>query len=493
MRYPSFDTVIFRIHDIKSFGEDWINFVKQKKVSVGGMRFFDLHNRYEETKETEIIKLELTSASYSIKYSINLQENYIHFDFSIPKYIYRHNLNSYPLDSKDLHGDLKNFILGFIMHEFKMEVQLKNIQIKRIDLCYNYEFESVKNKNLYKEILPTIFRSAFRENKILTYPNNDTVMYKTRDYSFKIYDKGVEFMKHDFKKLKGKIDAKELKKLVEKSAKTLRCELTFRERKISYDYFSNIKKSEQVSPPFKRKFLILQRYFLDSQSLLGSLTLRFNNYLNDKITYEQLIAYCEKIEVTDKYKKLCNKKVSFVVPMAKKIKHNSYDDIFRTEYFDTDFNSLLRVDVRARLDKYSKLTAPKKLSLDLEPLIKKFNYNYGNTEILFDIPTMDILSDKFTGIIDTIFNFKKSKVSPLEVLNYNRVKLFPRFGSLGGLKKYLAFKLNFSDGQIVKKNFLTDRSVRRYKATIIEINEFLDLDKENVYSLNSFDLPELMK
>src|SRR5688572_14594533 len=98
----------------------------------------------------DTIRFKLLNLSDYSDLAFNLVLNFVLFEFSIPKYIYGHNLLQYPLSDGNEHDDLKTFIERFFLHEFKAPVKFSDIEIQRLDICFNYEFQTIENKEQYK-------------------------------------------------------------------------------------------------------------------------------------------------------------------------------------------------------------------------------------------------------------------------------------------------------------------------------------------------------
>jgi len=161
-------------------------------------------------------KMKIPSSHYTLNLRPNFERDFIEFNFSIPKFIYSTNVfqfidrsNHSPEYSFD---KLLHFLHEFFSKYFTVIPEKKDIEINRIDLCYNQIFNTKENALRYLEEQKNInivnARSdsnkftAFVENDELTgKQTNSSIMYVTKNYSFKIYHKGTEFAKNDLKQL----------------------------------------------------------------------------------------------------------------------------------------------------------------------------------------------------------------------------------------------------------------------------------------------------
>lgn len=166
----------------------------------------------------------VTSSENAVTFFINENGNYIDFEFSIPKYLFGHNLaqfvpqanasnyrNNLTLWSqqKSLLYDRLMWFIDMFLNDLGTYFQLADlpnkdyIEIRRIDLCYNQYFDS-------KEEALEVFNQQTKINKkrrrknanvALQYDTTLTYLSSTGSY-FKIYHKGMEYTKAGSKDLK---------------------------------------------------------------------------------------------------------------------------------------------------------------------------------------------------------------------------------------------------------------------------------------------------
>lgn len=489
----TFDTIRFKLLNLKNTGvAEYL--VKGDRVTLGGMHFKQVQGFLLETKVEEFAKGKLTSASYDVNYELNLTQDCAAFEFSIPKYLYGHNLDHFPLNKGDEHLELTDFIVSFFEYEFSIKIEKTNVVILRLDLCHNYEFQSVENKEALKSVLPLVFNSVFGEGKTLRYSNNNTIMYYTQDYSFKIYDKGEEFLQHDFKKLEKSIGLPQAFEHLNRANRILRAELTFRKRKISYDYFANIELCQNVSPDFKTRFRRLQKIYNRANLLIDSIAKYCNQYFDDVFNYDSLVNVLKQVDQRakkdgDDYFRTSATTYAIV---AQKAKGEMNGDAFK-KWTGVTVKEVLMPHILKSMKLYNSIVAPKEIRLELTRLDKAFIRASQPNLIEFNPTTLQILLDKFKTVFNQVMDFSASTLSPLQVLQYAGTTLKPYKTKLPGFRKYLIFRQTLSDKTIVQKGLISSATIRRYKALMREIDEVLKQHyPDKNYTLNSFDVPEKM-
>lgn len=189
----------------------------------------------------------LRSSNYDINYCINFQQDWMELNFSIPKYLYVTNVfqfvphyfdddyknvfdSSFDVMKSITFKRFKKFIKWFFEKEFGGLVNLYNVHLMRMDLCFNKIFDSKEDALRYLFDLKRIKKKYLRDNteKINNYHSG--IYYPTRDYTFKVYHKGSEFRNNDAKEIKKLVSKYEMQKLQEYSDRVLRYELEFRTR-----------------------------------------------------------------------------------------------------------------------------------------------------------------------------------------------------------------------------------------------------------------------
>lgn len=307
------DTIVIRVHNIdnypltvhKSFKQDEKAVIKAFTNTDTLAKNSDVFiNYYADTGNFIPLisrgKCSYTPSShYKVSYFLNTLENYIEYNFSIPKYIFGTNIfqffGYFDQTNTKIFEDLKTFIINFLGKIFVEPVSNSDIEFNRIDICYNQFFNSksdaINYLNWQKEKQQEINRSS--KNRGRDY--GTTLMTSNARYSFKIYHKGTEFAKHDIKELsKNNPHLYDLGFLQSEADKILRYEMTCRKSYLNYvfgQWFSAKSKHDENNPNYDPPYIV-----------------RFANDVLDKGGYHKLI---DKFLTTQKYFLLTNRRPTF--------------------------------------------------------------------------------------------------------------------------------------------------------------------------------------
>jgi len=227
-------------------------------------------------------KYSLTSQSHDVVFNININAGYIEFNFSIPKYLYGHQLlqfvpqifsnsfrkdsfkyHSFDFQSKKLYQRLIKFIDYFftdLCKKFKVDTlpNYNYIEIFRIDFCYNQYFENKDQALMYLNEQKKIHKKrSHKKSKVLTedittknYETSLTIGRSSGNY-FKIYHKGSEYISPngDYHKHK-KINEHIWDQLAKRST------IDHSEKHIEFckNYFDVKVKKDPKDPTFKQYF-----------------------------------------------------------------------------------------------------------------------------------------------------------------------------------------------------------------------------------------------
>lgn len=267
------DTIIIRINNLsqypkiydKYYNPDKDNFsftkafVDQETGEMSeeerGMKLNMIyHDRDRFLPILHVNKLNLPSSHYTIAIKIDVNQDFLEFNFSIPKKIFGTNvmqfINYYEQDCDTQYYMLIKFLADFQSEYLPEKVLPFDFEINRIDLCYNQFFNSKNDALEYldhqKKLLVKYARSS--KNNYRSY--DTSLMYITARYSFKIYHKGTEFKKNDLGKILKleNIEDMPLQRIIDESENILRYEMTFRKSMLNYlheQYFEVSKKQAE--------------------------------------------------------------------------------------------------------------------------------------------------------------------------------------------------------------------------------------------------------
>lgn len=250
------DTIVLRIHNIDKYKIIYEQFYRPEKKkgqytqalvdsSTGELKQVDYVHQliYHDTDRFLPLMHRSTnyiaSSHYNLSYLVNQQKGFIEFNFSIPKYLWGTNImqlvNIYDQSADLVFTELMAFLQTFFK-DVLFEIPLADdVEINRIDMCYNQFFATKDDALAYLseqgKMLVKFARSS--KNKFRTY--DTSIMYVTRRYSFKIYHKGTEFEKNDYRELvKRNPKNYNLQELKDVADTILRYEMTFRNSFFDY-------------------------------------------------------------------------------------------------------------------------------------------------------------------------------------------------------------------------------------------------------------------
>ena len=278
------DTIVLRFHDIGLGGAhsrlaEWLNRAHTRTgktvtmtaeegephaVSAQIMHRTTLH--YHDTGNVQQVAHfnELKSSHYSIAYKIDIIRQFVEINISIPKYVFGTNILHYNRPATDKkfstahHAELRinlkesykrlfAFLNKFFSTEFgSIAIDAKQVEINRLDICYNQMFDSKEDALDYLNHLRKLKKKNARDSTNYSREWKTSIVYKTQRYSFKVYHKGSEFAKNDAKKLR-EINERGQHKFTfnvpyyqEFADRILRYEMTFRNTQLSYLYMNHL-------------------------------------------------------------------------------------------------------------------------------------------------------------------------------------------------------------------------------------------------------------
>lgn len=205
----------------------------------------------------------IASSHYELSYVVNYTQDFLEFNFSIPKFLHGSNIVMFVdhLGDKNYNFhecveiehnmarsfDLfQKFIIMFFRTEFPgSEVDMRDVEIERIDVCFNQVFRSKQDALKYLEYQKRQKKKYSREEEEGVKEWATSFMYVTKRYSSKIYHKGAEYTKHDRKeheKYNKKVKKQHFRveEYQEFADKILRYEITIRHTMLNYLHKSEL-------------------------------------------------------------------------------------------------------------------------------------------------------------------------------------------------------------------------------------------------------------
>lgn len=252
------DTIVLRIHDCDKYSHitkyieklDTQNYVKKfhhsELVSLdqSSVLYGDTGNILTMSHRSTI---GVASSHYNVVVQNNYRRNYIEINFSIPKYVFSNNvcqfIDQHDQSTKHTFDKLLNLLQRFFVEYFPMPPDWEDVEVNRIDFCFNQFFLSKGDALRYldEQRNLNIHQARSDKNKFSEY-HGTSVQYVTANYSFKIYHKGTEFKKHDYVKLlKNNPKGFDVPQLADTADKILRYELTARKSLLNYIFKQKLK------------------------------------------------------------------------------------------------------------------------------------------------------------------------------------------------------------------------------------------------------------
>lgn len=206
-----------------------------------------------KVEKTEIKTGETTitmqsSEKYKLKSSdiqlniLKLTNYFVEIEFSLPKLLVFSNVFLFSIEEQYRALELlKNLLYEFFNQVAGNKVELFEIDkwlVQRVDLAFNYKFQTEQDLEFFLEYLNVFFKSAFTSKKD-NYYQDEGAYFSSRYYTFKVYSKYKEFLANDYSKLKKLGVSDEVINLILKSAEgVLRFELELRKDAL----FDNLQK-----------------------------------------------------------------------------------------------------------------------------------------------------------------------------------------------------------------------------------------------------------
>lgn len=261
------DTIVLRIHHVKDKYDHLIKYLEQINTKGYVKKFH--HQGLQDKSKTSIMygdtgnvmdlthrsSINIASSHYSISFFINEQRDFIELNFSIPKLVYTTNVmqfvDQHETGEKHTFNKLLNILSEFFNKYFPFRPDWEDIEVNRIDICFNQFFlskgDALRYLNEQKNIAVHYAKSDVNGAKTYGTTEVQTVSYVTANYSFKIYHKGTEFKKNDYPKLiKKNPMGFNLEELRDTADKILRYEMTCRKGHFNYLFKQRLKDDQNT-------------------------------------------------------------------------------------------------------------------------------------------------------------------------------------------------------------------------------------------------------
>jgi hypothetical protein len=275
------DTIILRIHGVKKYRgaikqldrfdqkgfttsearvyKEDINRLNNQGITDMGeqLQIMKMNRTGEFLIKSKVAKQQNASNHYTFAYFVNYMNDFIEFNFSIPKYVYGSNVvmfvdhigdkkynftdcSQLQYNIERAYDRLSQILKHIFRYEFiALEFDKRDIEVHRIDVCFNQLFRTKQDALKYLEYQKRQRKKYSRDEEGVMRDYATSLMYTTKRYSAKIYHKGTEYEKNDLKehlkinKEKGRqyFKTEEYKAFADRM---LRYELTIRNGMINY-------------------------------------------------------------------------------------------------------------------------------------------------------------------------------------------------------------------------------------------------------------------
>jgi hypothetical protein len=409
----------------KYFRKDYIEYLDSGKIST----------------KTTYAKMFIPSSNYFCTYGMNESKDYIEFNFSVPKYLYGQNISQFVFTqyNKDFslsyysriesHKDysyyyFKKFLQTFFNDIAKdIIIDYTEVEIMRIDFCYNLIFPNKQEALHYLEMTKKISKTYERENsnKFRSGVYNKGFSLVNKSYSFKIYHKGSEFEKSDKPKLKKlnellpRKDRFDLDYLQSVADNICRYEVTFRKERISQLYKRKVFRKD--CPIFKNDF---EFYKLVKRKTKDSWLQGYNKKGNPVKKSENAVKFKNKFNANErKYyhylHNFFNRQLNFYLDvntydrsLLKRRGVVNYDEVKRARFDKETFNMLF--------DEFLKLVDEFKVKQ------KESNFTYLQKANAYN-EQLKFFKESFKGLDSSMLSDSEKKQLKKNYIPVNKMKL----------------------------------------------------------------------
>ncbi len=406
-------------------------------------------------------KLFIRSSSYEVNYIIDASNNYVEFNFSIPKYKFGTNVvqfiqhfthkdfmlgrnSSFEFNLRGTRRRLLSFLKNFFERELYQNIEdwERDIEINRFDICFNQIFETKDEAQKYlahqKGIKQHYERIVSKKMEF-----ESTIYLPGKNFTCKIYHKGLEFWSADgdaaqLRRVNRKLKVKkfDIDKIGAFADRILRYEIEFKATGLNYLYKQNIfRKADPVFKILKKSHKYVENVWKKMDSL-DSYQRKFS------VRARSLPSWKKKENEAKLYTQMISQSTKFMLAVGDLSTISSRQDR-ECEYNDRH--------TKVRVNKFA-LFSEELMDLAFETFRKFFNKNQLTEKVSVD-------------------NLQVS------VNNYNeRVAALKRFGEknvqekkLSAVKKYLQLRGLYSEKVLITNCMYSSRQIYRYKKILKEL------------------------
>jgi len=416
--------------------------------------------------KTQVGKQMNASNHYAFTYFINWTRGYIEFNFSIPKYKFGSNVLQFvphyvdkefiwafnsemPHNLKILPKMIRLFIIGFLKKEFPLEeIDLKNVEVNRIDVCFNQMFRTKEDALKFLEYQKRLKKKYAKDEEGVMREYATSLMYVTKKYSAKIYHKGSEYKVNDSKEhekinKEKKHEYFKVEKFQAFADRILRYELTIRNGYLNYLYKHKI---------FRKDCRLFRIDYKNYQRVLNAMQ------KNDRIAKK---VGTLKLEEKEKFLK--------VNPYEKISPNDRKTYKYVSNLIETKTNFMMQITDDAKIYNEKTIASYKtntaKFSTDLILLCLNKLLSFIKEFQIKELPEEELIINK----IDQVNSIGRSPLPKAEML---------RFYAL--LKQHGSFK------EAAKFSGMSRATIFRYKARFKEIG----ISESTIKPIENYSMPQ---
>lgn len=224
---------------------------KQKQIFFKNL---DQNKTVSSMPFTTHVYSSINTDHYSVASRINYVQDFIEFNFSIPKYMYGHNIaqfvppnkniaafnENYLKNAETVYNHIFKFLDVFFVSNFGYCPDFRFISVTRLDLCFNMFFETKKQALSYIQAIAVIRKKYMRSTSNYL-PRTTSLYHITKNVNYNIYHKGSEYEAND-KKVHQKLNIEHKKKIFDTdllqdiSDKIVRFEAKYKDSWMSQQY-----------------------------------------------------------------------------------------------------------------------------------------------------------------------------------------------------------------------------------------------------------------